>query len=230
MLRLLYFLVVAFSAGQAQAQEFRFSWNEFPELSEILTPDNLSEYLMPHETDWVYGSTEAPVTIVEFFSYACPHCKEFHEGSYRQLFETYVETGQVQIIKREFLLNNRSVGFELLAGAGAQCFKNNEQNQAFAELMFNEQLNLRSATDARVSLLPIFEEVGLSNSETIKCMSDQRNLSIIFGRSLRAIDIADVRGTPTLFINGTKFDGDWRDFSQLSISIDRALSLQTAEL
>ena len=35
--------------------------------------------------DIVLGDPNAPVTIIEYASFTCPHCKNFHEGTFKKL-------------------------------------------------------------------------------------------------------------------------------------------------
>ncbi len=42
------------------------------------------------------GSDQAPIVVVEFGSYKCSHCYEFHERSFPELKEKFVDTGKVQ--------------------------------------------------------------------------------------------------------------------------------------
>lgn len=43
------------------------------------------------------GSPNAPITVVEYASFGCPHCKDLSEGEMHDLYE-YVAAGHVQII------------------------------------------------------------------------------------------------------------------------------------
>lgn len=212
------------TADAGNDDAFRFSWSEFPEFQPVLEPANRREFLTPNWTDTGYGDPEAPVQIVEFFSYACPHCKRFHEGPYQQILADYVDTGLVYFIKRDFLLGSGSVGFELLAGAGAQCLIDSSQSQAFADIIFDQQRVLASSPDPVEALVPVFAAVGVEETMARSCMADQKNRSLVFGRSVRSTTVGPVTGTPTLFINQRKYNGNTSDYSALAAEIERALA------
>ena len=55
--------------------------------------DSWSEWAPENELGWVEGSADAPVTVIEYFSPTCSHCKEFAEEVFPVIEETYVPTG-----------------------------------------------------------------------------------------------------------------------------------------
>lgn len=217
----------AYGTDGADSEAFTFSWSgvveQYPEFADVIQPESREQFLTPHATDIGFGDPEAPVTIIEFFSYACPHCKTFHEGPYQRTLAQYVETGQVYFIKRDFLLNDRILGFELRAGAGAQCLRDDGQKHAFANRVFEQQNRLRSAADPIDALIPVFEAAGLEAGQAVACMTDQKNISLVYGRSKRASEERWVTGTPTIFINAERYLGNSSNFSELSLEIERAI-------
>ena len=63
------------------------------------------------------GNPDAPVTIIEYASYTCPHCKRFHEGPFKQLKAEYIDTGKINFIYREVYFDR----YGLWASAIARC-------------------------------------------------------------------------------------------------------------
>ena len=138
---------------------FSPSADKYPQQAAVTNPSNAQEFLMIHETDTIIGNANAPVTVMEFFSYNCGFCKRFHEGVYQQVLASFVSQGQVKFVKREYLLNRETIGLELLAGAGAQCFLDANQHSTFADLMFAQQGRLNGG--AAQALVPLFIEAGV---------------------------------------------------------------------
>lgn len=69
--------------------------------------------------DKTFGTDDAPVTIIEYASLTCPHCRTFHIDVWPGLKEKYVDTGKVRFIMREFPFDPRSTaGFMLARCAG----------------------------------------------------------------------------------------------------------------
>ena len=48
--------------------------------------------------DIVLGDPNAPVTIIEYASFTCPHCKNFHEGTFKKLKKNYIDEGKVCLL------------------------------------------------------------------------------------------------------------------------------------
>ena len=42
---------------------------------------------------------------MEFTDFECPFCRRFHEQTFSQLKEQYIETGKIQYLVRDFPLN-----------------------------------------------------------------------------------------------------------------------------
>ncbi len=61
------------------------------------------------------GPDDAKVTIVEYASMTCGHCKHFHDETWPKLKAKYIDTGKVRFIFREFPLDARAFAASMLA-------------------------------------------------------------------------------------------------------------------
>eukprot|EP01037_Dinobryon_pediforme_P020078 gene20078-20615_t len=52
--------------------------------------------------DKILGKSDAPVTVIEYSSLGCPHCAAFHKSIFPHLKTTYIDTGKVRFISRDF--------------------------------------------------------------------------------------------------------------------------------
>ena len=48
--------------------------------------------------DRVLGDPDAPVTVIEYASYTCGHCGNFHADQFKKLKAEYIDTGKVRFI------------------------------------------------------------------------------------------------------------------------------------
>jgi protein-disulfide isomerase len=64
------------------------------------------------------GSAAAPNTIIEFSSFTCPHCADFHVGTFPQLKGKYLDTGSARFVFRN---SPRDTDVDLTAAMLARC-------------------------------------------------------------------------------------------------------------
>ena len=74
-----------------------------------LAQDDWSEWTAEEELGWVEGAADAPVTVIEYFSPTCSHCKEFTEDVLPVIEEKYISTGKVRFVMREWVRNSVDV-------------------------------------------------------------------------------------------------------------------------
>jgi protein-disulfide isomerase len=53
----------------------------------------------------VLGRADAPVTIVEYTDFQCPFCRRFHDRTWPELRQNYVDTGRVRFVVRDLPLS-----------------------------------------------------------------------------------------------------------------------------
>lgn len=143
-----------------------------------------------------FGAEDAPVTIIEYASLTCPHCRNFHVNIWPELKKKYVDTGSVRFIIREFPFDPRSsAGFML-----ARCVADDKWYPTI-DLLYRTQENWARAADGTGALKSIMGMTGMGTAEFEKCLQDQALLEKVTavanaGRSF------GVDSTPTFFING----------------------------
>ncbi|WP_420431351.1 DsbA family protein [Hyphobacterium sp.] len=166
------------------------------------------------EGDRAIGSSNAPVTVIEYASTSCPHCAEFHEDVFPTIEERYIETGQVRFVFREML-----TGAPSLAQAGfmlARCAPDDRYFDVI-DLLFEQQQAIfqaaQSPNGTRSEFWNIAQTVGLSRDEFNACITDAELRRDVADAHEQAI--ADgIDGTPRFIINGHVLDAD-RNGSQL---------------
>ncbi|MHA6288997.1 thioredoxin domain-containing protein [Maricaulis sp. CAU 1757] len=148
------------------------------------------------------GSPEAPVTMIEYASVACPACAAFHAEVWPMLESEYIEAGKVRFVFRESIAG--SPQFAMAGFALAHCVPP-EQYFDMIDLLFQQQRAIleaaQSQRNVRPQYLAIARSMGLSESEFTACLNDDEiNASI-----LAAHEQADRDGigrTPSFLFNG----------------------------
>ena len=175
-------------------------------------------------TDMTLGSDDAPITVVEYASWTCPACLQFHTDVIPMLKADYVETGKVKFVFREFPTppaNIAVAGFALARCAGPDQYYN------VIDDLFSAQTNIlnlaRSGGDIEGALRDIGSSYGIQGSGFEACLSNQ-DVTYAIGESVMKGDSQGVNSTPTVFVNGEKLQGfDWRSADGMKAVLDAEL-------
>ena len=154
--------------------------------------------------DHAQGHADAPVTLVEYGDYQCPHCGRAHPivKKIQQRLGS-----QLRFVFRNFPLStlhpNAQSAAEAAEAAGAQ-----GRFWEMHDLLLEHQ---RTLTDA--ALTQYAETVGLDSHRFQRDLAD-RSFEARVREDFRSGVRSGVNGTPTFFINGIRYDGAW-DFELL---------------
>lgn len=153
--------------------------------------------LAPQPWDHAQGSSEAPVTIIEYGDFECPYCGR----TYPLLKRLREELGdQIRLIYRHFPLNSvhphASVAAQAAEAAGAQ-----GKFWEMHSMLFENQDALESFDFDQYAL-----RIGLEVYRFRADLSSER-FSRRVQRDYESGTQVGVRKTPTLFVNGAKYDG-----------------------
>ena len=149
------------------------------------------------------GRANAPVTIFEFASMSCPHCAAFEENVFPMVRSTYIDTGKVRFVFREFPLDIKAAAASMLA----RCIANGNAEKFFGAIdtMFKQQDALMEQT--KETMLAIGKEAGLDDQGVESCVGDQSAMDKLSADETFAAKQLKVDATPTFFINGKMVKG-----------------------
>jgi len=148
------------------------------------------------------GAEDAPVTMIEYASITCGHCKDFHNDVMKAtVYDDYVATGKVKLIFREYPLNQIDIaGFAIARCAG-------EENYfSVLDTFFNEQDEVISAAqDGTIldKLKDVGSGYGLSADDVDNCIDDS-DIRRQIAASIDAGQGDGVNSTPSIFLNGER--------------------------
>ncbi|MBN9017435.1 MAG: DsbA family protein [Rhizobiales bacterium] len=164
------------------------------DVAELLKPGPLG--------DQVLGPENAPNTIVEYASLTCTHCKHFHDTTWPQLKQKYIDTGKVRFILRDFPLDPlASAGFMLAHAAP------NDKFYPMVDLLFDQQQNWAFVDNPVPALFNIAKQVGFTQETFELALKNQALLDAVNAIKDRGAKDFGVDATPTFFINGVKQPG-----------------------
>ncbi|WP_375551246.1 DsbA family protein [Rhodophyticola porphyridii] len=157
---------------------------------------------MPEIVDMALGQEDAPVTVIEYASFTCPHCATFHENVFPQIKENYIETGKVRFVYREVYFDR----FGLWATMVARC-AGPERYFAVVDRIYETQREWVQGEPATVAenLRRIGRSVGLGEAELEACLTDADMAQALVDRYETHQEEHNIPGTPTFIIDGEQF-------------------------
>ncbi|MFC4986261.1 DsbA family protein [Saliphagus infecundisoli] len=164
------------------------------------------------ERDHTYGPADASVTLVEYGDYECPYCEQAH----RVMKELRGELNdEVQFVFRNFPLRQMHPHAELAAEAAEAA----SAQGAFWEM--HDHLYEHQDALEREDLDGYAAELGLDEDEFVRALNEGRHEERVQQDFLNGAH-SGVNATPTFFINGTRYDGQW-DAPTLRAALEDAM-------
>jgi protein-disulfide isomerase len=187
-----------------------------PTLAEVMMTGSLPEMTL--------GRADAPVTVVQYASLTCPHCRTFHRDVFPEFKRTYIDTGKVRFVMREFPIGKQSGN----ATIALRCAPPDKYFELYGKFM--EQQSAWVSQEVRLD--PIFavaKQVGMTRPQFDSCLKNQAMIDGLKwvkerGRTLGII------GTPNFFVGNklvkrTLAMSDIRELVDPLLSAPRAASV-----
>jgi protein-disulfide isomerase len=147
--------------------------------------------------DRILGDPNAPVTIIEYSSLTCSHCRQFHVEILPKIKKNYIDTGKVKLIYRDFPFDQTG----LLATVMARCAPP-ERFFGFVNVLFQQQSNWSRSKEPFKALSRIGKLGGLNPSDFEACLKNQALFDGIVEKRLDGQKKFDVKATPNFIIDG----------------------------
>ncbi len=165
------------------------------------------------------GNPDAPVTVIEYASFTCPHCGSFHANEFKRMKAEYIDTGMINFIYREVYFDR----FGLWAGMVARC-GGEERYFGIVDLLYENQRDWTASGDpAQIAgnLRRIGRAAGLGEEEVNACLSDADMAQAMVAVYQENATADDVSSTPSFLVNGEKVAGN--NYPEVKRLIDEAL-------
>lgn len=167
------------------------------------------------------GSTGAPLTITEFSDFQCPWCGRFFSEVLPNLEETYIRTGKVFFVYKDFTV----LGPESDAAAwAAECAGQQGEYWGMHDRLFASasQWAHQGVGKATEVFKGFAGELGLDAERFATCLTSEEIRAEVRGDFAEARSIG-ARGTPTFIIGQRVVPGflPWEEFRQI---VEQALA------
>ncbi|HEX6261154.1 MAG TPA: Na+/H+ antiporter NhaA [Woeseiaceae bacterium] len=149
--------------------------------------------------DHLLGPVEAPITLVEYGGYACPHCRAAHD----RIAEVRDQLGD----RLRYVFRHRPLAGNELGRRAAELVERIEPPEKFWPA--HVTLMSRSLTLMEDDLRAVAREFGVTDDNASDSEASLRRARTRVAEDERSARASGVRMTPTFFINGRRFDGPW---------------------
>ena len=148
------------------------------------------------------GNSDAKIKLVVFESLTCSHCANFHKNIYPELKKDFIDNGLISIEYKNFPLDIAAFN----ASKIAHC-KNDGNSDVLHYLYENQRQWVKGSSieDANKNIKDLIEksEFGINVDE---CLADKSVEDHILEDRINGVKNFKVEATPTLIINGEKFE------------------------
>lgn len=160
------------------------------------------------------GAEDAPVTVVEYASFTCPHCATFHKNVLPEIEKNYIETGKVRFIFREAYFDKYGLWASLMARCGGE-----ERYFGIADILLKDQgawLGEGDPATVVESLRRIGLTAGMTNESLDACFNDGDQVQALVAWYQENFARDNMNSTPSFLINGQKYNNmSYADFSEV---------------
>lgn len=178
-------------------------------------PQDLTEDGYP-----ILGDPNAPVQLVEYSSFDCPHCQEFHEGVVPNLVDR-VRAGEMSFTYVPIFGTGAVTNGEGAAKA-AVCAAQQGAFWPYHDALFTWQVLYGNTAFSQSRLASGIENLGLNRAEWEQCLRSDLPDRVVLSPTEAADAVPNFTGTPLVVVNGTVAPVD---LEGLNAAIDQALAL-----
>ena len=155
---------------------------------------------LPQVPDMVLGAEDAPVTLIEYASYTCPHCASFHANVFNDLKKDYIDTGKVRFVFREVYFDRYGLWAAMVARCGGET-----RYFGISGMLFDQQREWAGSDDPTAvveNLKKIGRTAGMDDATLQSCLEDGAMAQAMVARFQETTAADNVQATPTLIIDG----------------------------
>ena len=169
---------------------------------------------LPEIPEMTLGNPDAKVTVIEYASFTCPHCRTFSENVFPTLKAEYIDTGKIHFIYREVFFDKYGIWGAMLARCAGPM-----RYFGMVDLLYEKQPEWTATrNDAGIAndLRKLGLAAGIEQAQLDACMSDNNMAQALVAAYQRNAAADGIDSTPSFVINGKKYTNmAYADFSAL---------------
>ena len=166
------------------------------------------------------GRADAPVTVIEYASFACHHCADWHQLVYPGFKARFIDTGKVRFVFRNLPTDPQEIA--LPGAALARCAVPERFFEVAAALMQGQSAVLRGG-NREDWYGPAIAVSGRTQAQIEACATSPA-VEAALTRDMDSAEAAGVHSTPAFFVNGRQVTD--RSLGGLEVAIRAAAAGQ----
>jgi protein-disulfide isomerase len=170
-----------------------------------------------------------------WLDYQCPYCNQFETTNSDQMKQLMADgSATLEIHPVAILDSSQNKKYATRAAAAASCVANYEPNKFFDvnSALFANQPDEQTGTGlTNAEILGVFKDAGVESDAITKCVNDQTYAKFVTNRTQAAVKDKQLVnpttgsfGTPTVFVNGQRYQGGFTDADQFKAFVAAAVS------
>lgn len=174
-----------------------------PGLAAAETPAATAPAQAVEVKDMVLGNAEAPVTFVEYASYTCPHCRNWHTNVFKELKRDYIDTGKIKFVYREVYFDRPGLWAAMVARCGGDM-----RYFGIQDMIYTDHQDWLGGTDPVQmveGLRKIGLKAGLTNEQLDVCLKDGAMAQAMVTKFETDSKADNIDSTPSFIIDGKKY-------------------------
>jgi len=175
-----------------------------------------------HEVvEMALGAADAPVTLVEYASFTCPHCAAFQRDVLPLIKANYIDPGRVRLVFREVYFDRPGLWASMIAHCAGP-----DRYFGVADLLFERQQEWAVAGEAQAIMAELYaigRQAGLTDAAMEACMTDQAFAQALVAEYQKNATADAIDATPTFLINGEKAEN--MPYEEFESRLNAALGL-----
>lgn len=170
--------------------------------------------------DFGLGPVDAKVKMIEYASFTCPHCANFHSEIFGRLKADYIDTGKLRFEYREVYFDRYGLWAAMMARCGGEM-----RYFGITDILFNTQKEWAATDDPAAvveNLKKIGRTAGMADAALEVCMKDATTADAMVKHFEANFKADGIEGTPSFMINGVKYSN--MKYEELKSILDAELA------
>ena len=164
-------------------------------------------------TEMIKGDIDAPVEIIEYASYTCPHCANFAQTVLPEIEENYIKTGKAKLVYRDVYFDKYGMWASLVARCQPEKFF------GISDMIYSTQNDwLRQDSEEGIAdgLRKIGLMAGIGKDQLDACLTDGDKLRALVEWYQANATRDNIKSTPSFIIDGKPYSNmTYADFAEV---------------